>query len=547
MKSVGAAGAPRPGLQRAFRGLMTYRTKQILFVVLLALCTVGSAAVAWWSANEARRNLNAVRLADEALALHLSLAANANDLFKQYADALLIGDRDRGGREGILREAIRTELDGIRTLVTREVRYRGEAEAEELNRLAAIERELTGIELEFDRVRRVRERDGEDAALAALVRLLDGRIDARLRGLIDEAVEGERQEVKETAARSAELLARTRLLTEIALGVMVVVAIVAVLVLRRSLDRPLRALLDGTRALREGRLGHRIVYTSGDEFGVLAASFDEMADELQAARQSLETARSSLEADVRERTAALLEANARLAEQDNMRRRFLADISHELRTPLTVIRGEAEVALRTREANLSEPAREALRSAVEQAEQMTRLVDDLLFVARREAGEARLALRPVRLGPMLEAALDSAHTLAREADVTIRLEATAPDAVVEGDQGRLRQCLIVLLDNAIRYSPRGSEVVVAVRRTPSGLAISVRDEGVGIPSDELPRVFERFARGRNAPPGGSGLGLPVARAIAEAHGAELSLTSEEGRGTVATLVLRTASGPRVVA
>jgi signal transduction histidine kinase len=526
---------------------MTYRTKQIIFVVLLALCTVGSAAVAWWSADEARRNLSAVRIADEVLALHLNLASNANDLFKQYADALLIGDRDGGAREAVLRQAIADDFDRVRGLITREIRFQGDDEAEELNRLAAIERELTGIEADFARIARARERLGDAADVAPLVQLLDERIDTRLRSLVDEAVAEERAEVAETSERATSLVLWAHRLAEAALAVMLITAIAAVVVLRRSLDRPLNALLDGTRALREGRLDHRIEYNARDEFGVLAESFNAMANELQGARSSLETARASLEREVSERTAALEDANARLAEQDVMRRRFLADISHELRTPLTIIRGEAEVALRSRGAALDEGAKEALRATVENADRMAQLVDDLLFVARREAGEARLALRPVRIGSLIDAAVADARTLGRANDVSIRVGEIDAGIVVEADQSRLRQLLLVLLDNAVRYSSRGGEVRVSLLRGPGIATIRVEDDGVGIPSDDLPRVFERFVRGRNAPAGGSGLGLPVARAIADAHGGELHLVSEEGTGTAANFTLPIALGPRAVA
>jgi signal transduction histidine kinase len=209
------------------------------------------------------------------------------------------------------------------------------------------------------------------------------------------------------------------------------------------------------------------------------------------------------------------------------------------------MRGEAEVALRAPDAGLDEGARDALAGVVEQTEHMSRLVEDLLFVARREAGEVPLSASRVALGPILERA---EHDAGRLGGAAVRLDADAEtrETQVEVDPGRIHQLLMVLLDNATRYSRAGGEVEIVARRAPGVVRISVRDGGIGIPEAELPEIFDRFVRGSNAISGGTGLGLPVAKAIAEVHGGTLSIDSIEGDGTTVVLTLPAddEAGPR---
>lgn len=420
-------------------------------------------------------------------------------------------------------------------------------EVEEVERLVNIERLLLAVDREFERVRAIASDAGNTEAYARLVALFDDRIGRQLKGLLREAVEEERGEVEVLRDESAALLRSTRWRAQVASGLAMVIAILALFALRRALNRPLSALLEGVRALRDGNLSHRIAVVGSDELAQLSKSFNVMAEELEEAHGADARHRAELEGEVERRTAELTAANERLSEQDRLRRRFLADVSHELRTPLTVVRGEAEVAMRDRRGTLGAEAKETLASIVREVDHMGRLVDDLLFVARREAGEARLALRPVALVPLIEATVASARSLAEPLRTTITLDAGEDRPVIDADPLRLRQLLMVLLDNAVRYGGRNGRVHVACMPTPSGVVVRVEDNGMGIPEEELERVFERFVRGSNALPGGSGLGLPVAKAIAEAHGGALSLTSREGDGTLATVTLPVSEGIRRVA
>jgi signal transduction histidine kinase len=214
-----------------------------------------------------------------------------------------------------------------------------------------------------------------------------------------------------------------------------------------------------------------------------------------------------------------------------------------------VIRGEAEVALRGADKPASD-YRHALTRVAEEAAHTARLVDDLLFVARSEAGEARSARHPVALDEVVQGALAAARTLAAPHDIRIGFPGAPRRVVVQGDADRLRQLVLILLDNAVRYSDPGSEVTVELQTPPGMTRLVVADSGIGIAPDELERVFERFHRGAGAAARddiGSGLGLPLARAIARAHGGEVRLENRPDRGTVALVDLPAANPLQAVA
>jgi len=227
------------------------------------------------------------------------------------------------------------------------------------------------------------------------------------------------------------------------------------------------------------------------------------------------------------------------------RRQLLADISHELRTPTTAIRGESEVTLRGGNRTVGE-YREALGRIVDISRQLGSVINDLLAMARTDMETFSLVREPVVLKQPLLDALSQAAALAGEHDVRLTAEGSLPTGLtVFGDAQRLTQLMLLLLDNAIRYSHQGGVVCWRVDVLDDLVALHVEDHGIGIPSDELPQIFERHFRGleaRRHRASGSGLGLPIARALALAHGGTLDIVStlnesEEGGRTCATLRL----------
>lgn len=215
-------------------------------------------------------------------------------------------------------------------------------------------------------------------------------------------------------------------------------------------------------------------------------------------------------------------------------RDFAADASHELRTPLTVIRSSIDHLERHRDESVASVG-SALEDIDAEVRHMTAMVEDLLLLARSDSGAIALERLPVDLG---DVAADGASSLNKPAsDAGVSIEVDPQPAVVTGDQARLRQLVMILVDNAIRHSPSGGRVKVAVRSDSAGATLSVEDQGPGIRPEDLPHVFERFYRAASAPGGGTGLGLAIAKWIVDRHGGRIEVANRAAGGASFTVNL----------
>jgi len=227
---------------------------------------------------------------------------------------------------------------------------------------------------------------------------------------------------------------------------------------------------------------------------------------------------------------------ARLEEAFTQQRQFAADASHELRTPLTAIIGQIDVALGWPES--VDYYRTTLATIREQAQRLTRLASDLLFLARTDAQPLPQAAEPIDLASLLPAVAMQMQPVAAERQQTITVIPSST-GVVYGNEDYVIRLLLNMLDNAIRYTPVGGQVTLSSRRTNANIEISVRDTGPGIAPEHLPRVFDRFYRvdrGRSRVQGGSGLGLAIAQSIAHVHGGQITIESVVGHGS--TFIVR---------
>jgi signal transduction histidine kinase len=220
-------------------------------------------------------------------------------------------------------------------------------------------------------------------------------------------------------------------------------------------------------------------------------------------------------------------------------REFAADASHELRTPLTVIRSSVEHLARHRDATVGSVG-SALEDIDDEVRHMTSIVEDLLLLARSDSGAVALEHIPVDLG---DVAADGASAMGKPAtDRGVRVEVDPQPAVVAGDPARLRQLVMILVDNAIRHSPIDGRVGVAVRAVGSGASLVVEDDGPGIRPEDLPHVFERFYRAQGAPGGGTGLGLAIAAWIVDRHGGRIAVANRAEGGARFVVDLPAAGG-----
>ena len=217
--------------------------------------------------------------------------------------------------------------------------------------------------------------------------------------------------------------------------------------------------------------------------------------------------------------------------------RFTADASHELRTPLTVLRGELEALIQR--TDIPGDARETIESALEESERLSKIVDSLLAISRLDAGEALMTREQFDLGELVAGTVDQMRLLADDKQIELKC-VSDNSAQIEADPSRLKQVVVNLVDNAIKYTPEGGKVEITVGSTNGKAHIEVSDNGVGIPKESLSQVFDRFYRvdkARSRHLGGAGLGLSIVKSICKAHGGRISVDSTEGKGSRFTVEL----------
>ncbi len=311
---------------------------------------------------------------------------------------------------------------------------------------------------------------------------------------------GYRVEVGASGAAAEATLTQVLIMLAVGLPVAVGVAVAGGFVLVRRALAPVERIAAKAEEITQLNLSERLpVVRSGDELERLSVSLNHMISRLE------DAIRGS--------------------------KQFVADASHELRTPLTVMRGELEAM--AQDAQLGLETREALGSVLEEVDRLAEIVEGLFALSRLDAGEAHAEWVRFDLAELAATTADQMSLLAEDKQVSVACD-SASGVTVEGDRARLKQVVVNLLDNAIKYTPRGGRVSLTVRREGGYALLDVTDNGIGIPADALGQVFKRFYRvdgSRSREGGGAGLGLSIVKSICVAHGAEVEVRSAPGAGS----------------
>ncbi len=503
-----------------------------IFFAMLVVATLGCGALTLWHSMQSRIWDQRIALAQASYAEHLALQSNIYQLFKQHGDALLLGDRRGGAREAALHPRITANLAEIRRIIGQEIDLMGEEEIEELDLLSRIETNVQTLTRTFDDLNDIRDPTDEGRRREILIHILDGEIDDKLALRITEALEGERAEVAQTLAEAEAFRSRIRTGVFTIMGGAVLMAGLGGWAYRRLVVLPTLQLVTKVEAFRAGKSRVAPQVSGALELQQLDRALEAMIEILDQRDISTKEQNARLENAVLSRTRELERVLTQIEQSETARRQMMADVSHELRTPLTIIQGEADVSLRGAEKSAAVYT-ESLSRIRETAKHANHVVDDLLLIARQESGKLRLDLRDVDLCGILR---ETAALLPRE----VTLELPISKAIAKADPMRIRQCLLALFQNATRYG--GGKIWARIEPAANGYALIVEDNGAGMGDAEKTQAFDRFFRGSNAAQPeveGTGLGLPIVRAIACAHGGSVSLEDREGGGLRVVMVLAT--------
>ena len=308
-----------------------------------------------------------------------------------------------------------------------------------------------------------------------------------------------RVEVGTSGASVEDTLAQVLLMLAVGLPVAVAVAVAGGFVLVRQALEPVERMAVKAAEITQHNLSERLpVARSGDELERLSISLNHMISRLEDALRGS--------------------------------KQFVADASHELRTPLTVMRGELEAL--AQDGRLERATREALGSVLEEVDRLAEIVESLFSLSRLDAGEAD-AWQRFDLGELATTTAEQMSLLATDKSIRVECESAA-GVIVRGERARLKQVIVNLLDNAIKYTSPGGRVTLRVSRDNGNAVLDVSDTGIGIPAEALPHVFKRFFRvdgSRSREQGGAGLGLSIVKSICAAHGAEVEVLSTPGAGS----------------
>ena len=302
----------------------------------------------------------------------------------------------------------------------------------------------------------------------------------------------------------------------VSIAVMVIVLGISFVVSKR-LARPIHEMAAIAEEIRSGSLEKRIPVLSHDEFGKLAESLNSMVDKLN-------------------------EDIAKLKKLERVRSEFLGNVSHELRTPIFAMQGMLETLLHGA-LDDREVGRDFLQRTLANTERLNTLLGDLIEISRIESGDMKMSFRYFSLNDFLTQIHADSTVPAGQKDITVSLQ--LPEAPIDalGDRDRLKQVMVNLIDNGIKYTPQGGRITISVLKERDKVRISVADTGYGIAKEHLPRIFERFYRvdkERSREAGGTGLGLAIVKHIIEAHESTVEVESEPGKGSTFSFTLKTA-------
>ena len=508
--------------QRKRRIGLSLRAKMLGILAGAGIFALIAASVLIYAARQADQNLARATAAQHNMELLMLLSGRVSD----YGLAALEAVRSGSASDQLL-EAGHRRVDALFTEIGASIGRQVELLGSDDARNATATKSLT--------IARLKARFGslhsQVVQSAASAETDDGKTNA-VRGamgafgisfapVFSQALEDERSEARRARADMSSLRDRVILFALVWAVTGLFVAGTLYLLAGRSILRRIAETVSGATAIASGELDRRLTVSGRDELALLMARFNRMAASFSRKQADLLAAQDELAETVASRTADLRDANRRLEEIDENRRRFFADISHELRTPLTVILGEAELTLKQGGDVPAEAIIKSMTAIQARAKTLRRRVNDMLRVARSESGQLDLRLEENDVNMIVAEALEDAAPFGRKKRVNIEMETDLEPLMCICDRAEwLRQAVSGILNNAIKYSQPGSTVRIRSQKAHKSAVVTVCDTGYGISQADLPRIFDRFHRGddkERQQEGGYGIGLSLVKWIVDEH------------------------------
>lgn len=513
-----------------------YKKKLAIFAIIMASLLVATSALVAVSSYTTRANLTQNAIAQSLLQEHLLLSSVSYRLFKQLTDELIFGAGANQAEVRNKRKIIQASLLRITELETKQREALGEQVTKgSVEDTQALEQLLDSIITDF-RAIIAQHNQGDLTKESRLQYLLEVTIDNQFREAINAAVNRQSTVVTYLDAK-IEATNQSILIYSIILATLSVpVVIYGCYWLLGILYQPLQSIRMGAESVATGNYDYRIPSGFDKEFDDIATAFNTMAEALNQQKQQEKQYQQQLEFEVSQRTTDLTKANNQLRQNESARREFLADISHELRTPITIIRGESQVTLRQQADN--DALRETLEIVLEQSLALSKLVDDLLFVARTESGNLRVSAAKHDIHEFAAELQKRSNAMVASKPIQIALNTHISVETAVFDDERISQVLLILLDNAIKHSPSNSQINVDVVSNDAALTFTVTDSGPGMDEQHIERIFQRYFSASDSRSGqGNGLGLAIAKAIVDAHQGTISATNVTPTGCRFTVEL----------
>jgi len=312
-------------------------------------------------------------------------------------------------------------------------------------------------------------------------------------------------------------------------------------------NTPIHKLIEGTRKIARGDLNYRIGSYHSDEIGELGKSFDKMTAKLKKSREEIEQWNVKLKDEVKKATEKLRKtneklnkANEQLQELDHMKSDFMRRMEHGSRSHLAVIKSCLSLALGEYYSELNEQQKDLIKTAERRSSTLLELLDDILILSYRKSAEAVYHTETVQMADIMQKVIDDIQDQAQKKNIVINVQIPQGFPQVVADRKALNEVFSNLLSNAVKYTGERGAVNVTAEEKRDFVNIDVSDTGIGIASEDLPKIFDEFYRAPNAKSykvEGTGLGLAIVKEIVEAHGGSLKVQSELGKGSTFTVSL----------